>query len=99
MLPRDVHPHALPLTLSTPLATAIISETPSEAQRRLAERTTDSDAGKATKTRKEDDADGKDEAPVVYAYADVAALLAGEARGGDKRAIASFAARPVTELP
>ncbi|MEZ6038728.1 MAG: DinB family protein [Planctomycetota bacterium] len=41
----------------------------------------------------------KDQAPVVYAYDDVAALLAGEARGGDKRAIAPFAARPVTELP
>jgi len=42
----------------------------------------------------------KDRPPVVYAYADVAALLAGEAAGpGHKRPLPPRASRPVTELP
>lgn len=41
----------------------------------------------------------KDQAPVVYAYDDVAALLAGEARGGAKRALPAAPPRAVTELP
>lgn len=41
----------------------------------------------------------KDKPPVVYAYDDVASLLAGEARGGDKRALPTPVARPVTERP
>jgi hypothetical protein len=41
----------------------------------------------------------KDEALVVYAYADVDALLAGEAAGGRKAPLPSRVAHPVTELP
>jgi len=41
----------------------------------------------------------KDKPPVVYAYDDVASLLAGEARGGDKRALPTAVTRPVTERP
>lgn len=41
----------------------------------------------------------KDKPPVVYAYDDAAALLAGEAAGGEKRALPPPVARPVTERP
>lgn len=41
----------------------------------------------------------KDDAAVVYAYADVAALLAGEAAGGAKAPLPPPVARPVTERP
>ena len=41
----------------------------------------------------------KDKPPVVYPYADVAALLAGEAAGGDKQPLPGMVDRPVTELP
>ena len=41
----------------------------------------------------------KDKPPVVYPYADVAALLAGEAAGGDKQPLPVMVDRPVTELP
>ena len=41
----------------------------------------------------------KDKPPVVYPYADVAALLAGEAAGGDKQPLPGMVERPVTELP
>ncbi len=41
----------------------------------------------------------KDKAPVVYAYRDVAALLAGEAVGGAKAALPPPVSRPVTERP
>ena len=39
----------------------------------------------------------KDQPPVVYAYPDAAALLAGEARGGAKAPLPAPVARPVTE--
>lgn len=39
----------------------------------------------------------KDKPPVVYAYEDVASLLAAEARGGDKAPLPPPVARPVTE--
>lgn len=41
----------------------------------------------------------KDQPPVVYAYDDPAALLAGEALGGRKRPLPPPAQRPVTERP
>ncbi len=41
----------------------------------------------------------KDKPPVVYAYDDPAALLAGEALGGRKRPLPPPAQRPVTERP
>lgn len=41
----------------------------------------------------------KDKPPIVYAYDDVASLLAGEAQGGRKRALPAPVARPVTERP
>jgi uncharacterized damage-inducible protein DinB len=41
----------------------------------------------------------KDKPPVVYAYDDVASLLAGEVNGGRKRALPPAVARPVTERP
>jgi uncharacterized damage-inducible protein DinB len=41
----------------------------------------------------------KDKPPVLYAYADAAALLAGEARGGAKAPLPPPVARPVTERP
>jgi uncharacterized damage-inducible protein DinB len=41
----------------------------------------------------------KDKPPVVYAYGDVASLLAGEAVGGRKAALPAPVARPVTERP
>ncbi|HEX5051066.1 MAG TPA: DinB family protein [Planctomycetota bacterium] len=41
----------------------------------------------------------KDKPPVIYAYADVQALLAGEARGGAKAPLPPPVARPVTERP
>jgi uncharacterized damage-inducible protein DinB len=41
----------------------------------------------------------KDKPPVVYAYDDIASLLAGEASGGRKRALPPAVARPVTERP
>ena len=41
----------------------------------------------------------KDKPPVIYAYHDVAALLAGEARGGEKAPLPPPVARPVTERP
>jgi hypothetical protein len=41
----------------------------------------------------------KDKPPVVYAYDDVASLLAGEAGGGAKRPLPPAVARPVTERP
>jgi uncharacterized damage-inducible protein DinB len=41
----------------------------------------------------------KDKPPVVYAYDDVATLLAGEARGGSKRALPQPVDRAVTERP
>lgn len=41
----------------------------------------------------------KDKPPVVYAYASVAALLAGEAAGGSKAPLPPPVARPVTERP
>jgi uncharacterized damage-inducible protein DinB len=41
----------------------------------------------------------KDAPPVVYAYGDAAALLAGEAAGGRKRPLPPPPARAVTELP
>ena len=41
----------------------------------------------------------KDKPPVVYPYADVEALLAGEATGGKKAALPAPAQRAVTELP
>jgi hypothetical protein len=41
----------------------------------------------------------KDKPPVVYAYDDVAALLAGEAAGGHKRTLPPPVQRPVTERP
>jgi uncharacterized damage-inducible protein DinB len=41
----------------------------------------------------------KDKPPVIYAYDDVASLLAGEAQGGRKRELPPPVARPVTERP
>ena len=41
----------------------------------------------------------KDKPPVVYAYDDIASLLAGEASGGRKRVLPPAVARPVTERP
>lgn len=39
----------------------------------------------------------KDKPPVIYAYADIASLLAAEARGGDKAPLPPAVGRPVTE--
>jgi len=41
----------------------------------------------------------KDKPPVVYAYPDAAALLAGEAKGGAKTPLPAAVARAVTERP
>jgi len=41
----------------------------------------------------------KDRPPVVYAYSDVPGLLAGEARGGQKKPLPPPVPRAVTELP